>query len=145
MFNHILLPTDGSELSMRAVHAGIGLAKALGARISALHTTSPFYPFQMLADEITDRQRKYEETFKDDAERILHVVEKEARGAGIEYELLQRAHDNPWEGIVKVSTERGCDLIFMASHGRHGMSALLLGSETMKVLTHGKIPVLVFR
>ena len=130
---------------MRAVHAGIGLARALGARISALHTTSPFYPFRMLADEITDRQRKYEQNVRDDAERILRVVEKEAREAGVEFELLQQAHDNPWEGIVKVSSERGCDLIFMASHGRHGMSALLLGSETMKVLTHGKIPVLVFR
>lgn len=145
MFKHILLPTDGSELSMRAVHTGTGLAKAVGARVLALHTGPPFYPMQMFADEIPERQRKYEEYVREDAERIFRPIEKEALEAGVDCEVLQRAHDSPWEGILSVGSERGCDLIVMASHGRHGVSALLLGSETTKVLTHAQIPVLVSR
>ena len=145
MYQHILLPTDGSELSTQAVREGIRFAKSLGARVTALHTTSQFYPSQMLAPEIIVRAREYEGHVKEEVARVLGVVEDVAREAGVACTALHRASDNPWEEIIKVATEQGCDLIVMASHGRHGVSALLLGSETTKVLTHSKIPVLVCR
>jgi nucleotide-binding universal stress UspA family protein len=145
MYQHILLPTDGSELSTQAVRAGIRLAKSLGARVTALHTTPQFYPYQMLASEIIERASEYEVHVKQEVARVLRVVEEAAREAGVACNALHRASDSPWEEIIKIATEQGCDLIVMASHGRHGVSALLLGSETTKVLTHSKIPVLVCR
>ena len=145
MYQHILLPTDGSELSTQAVRAGIRLAKSLGARVTTLHTTSQFYPSQMLAREIIERAGEYEGHVKEEAARVLGAVEAAAREAGVACNALHRASDRPWEEIIKIATEQGCDLIVMASHGRHGVSALLLGSETTKVLTHSKIPVLVCR
>lgn len=145
MYQHILLPTDGSELSTRAIRAGIRLAKSLGARVTALHTTPQFYPSQMLSSEIIERAREYEEHEKEEAARVLGAAEEAAREAGVACSALHRASDSPWEEIIKVAAEQGCDLIVMASHGRHGVSALLLGSETTKVLTHSKIPVLVYR
>ena len=145
MYQHILLPTDGSELSTQAVRAGIRLAKSLGARVTALHTTPQFYPSKMLASEIIERAREYENQKKEEAARALGAVEEAAREAKVGCNALERASDNPWEEIIKVATEQGCDLICMASHGRHGISAVLLGSETTKVLTHSKIPVLVYR
>ena len=145
MYQHILLPTDGSELSTQAVRAGMRLAKSLGARVTALHTTPQFYPSQMLASEIIERAREYEKQTKEEAAGVLGAVKETAREAGVACNALQRASNSPWEEIIKVATEQGCDLICMASHGRHGVSALLLGSETTKVLTHSKIPVLVYR
>ena len=145
MYQHILLPTDGSELSTLAVRSGIRLAKSLGARVTALHTTPPFYPFKMLASEIAERKREYEDHAKEEVAQVLRAVEEAARQAGVACNALHRSSDSPWEEIIKVAAEQGCDLIFMASHGRHGLSALLLGSETTKVLTHSKTPVLVYR
>jgi nucleotide-binding universal stress UspA family protein len=145
MYQHILLPTDGSELSTKAVRAGIRLAKSLGARVTALHTTPQFYPYKMPAREIPERSNEYEQQTKEEAAGVLGAVEEAAREAGVACNALDRASDSPWEEIIKVATEQGCDLICMASHGRHGLNALLLGSETTKVLTHSKIPVLVCR
>ena len=145
MYQHILLPTDGSELSTQAVRAGMRLAKSLGARVTALHTTPQFYPYKMLASEIIERAREYENQTKEEAARVLGAVEETAHEAGVACNALQRASNSPWEEIIKVAAEEGCDLICMASHGRHGVSALLLGSETTKVLTHSKVPVLVYR
>ena len=145
MYQHILLPTDGSELSTQAVRAGIRLAKSLGARLTALHTTPQFYPSKMLASEIIERAREYEKQTKEEAAQALGAIEEAAREAGVACTALHRASDSPWEEIINVATERGCDLIVMASHGRRGLEALLIGSETQKVLTHSKIPVLVTR
>jgi len=145
MYKHILLPTDGSELSERAVREGIRFAKFIGARLTALHTTPQFYPTQLPAHTIVERAREHEERSKEHAKRALDAVEQAAREAGVACTALHRVSDSPWDEIIKVATERSCDLVFMASHGRRGVSALLLGSETNKVLTHSKIPVLVCR
>ena len=145
MYHHILLPTDGSELSTRAVRAGVRLAKSLGARVTALHATPQVDASEMLASDIMERAREYEERLKKEAARALGTVEEAAREVQVACNALHRASDSPWEEIIKVATEQGCDLIFMASHGRRGISALLLGSETTKVLTHSKVPVLVWR
>lgn len=147
MFKHILLPTDGSELSMRAIQAGVGLAKTLGAKIAALHA----YPsvFAIYYGELAwtdDRlQMELRDAAKKEGEKILEQVAAAAKAAHVPVELVLVEKDSPWEAIVETAERRGCDLIVMAAHGRRGLSAVLLGSETNKVLTHSKTPVLVYR
>jgi nucleotide-binding universal stress UspA family protein len=145
MYKHILLPTDGSELSARAVRDGIQLAKEIGARVTAVHVTPPFYPSEMTPSALTAHAHEHEAKSKESAKRALGAAEDVARAAGVPCATLHRVSDGPFEEIIKVATESGCDLIFMASHGRRGVTALLLGSETHKVLTHTRIPVLVTR
>jgi nucleotide-binding universal stress UspA family protein len=145
MYRHILLPTDGSELSARAIDAGIGLAKALGARVTALHVTAPYYPEGENAAAFAAQSRAHAERTEAAAREALEPAVRAARAAGVACAPLHRASDTPWDEIIRAATDEGCDLIFMASHGRRGVAALVLGSETHKVLTHSKIPVLVVR
>jgi nucleotide-binding universal stress UspA family protein len=145
MYKHILIPTDGSELSARAVRAGIEFAREIGARVTALTVTPPFYPSETTPSALAAHAREHDERSKAAAQKALKVAEDAAQAKGVPYTGLQRVSDTPAEEIIKVAGEAGCDLVFMASHGRRGMSALLLGSETNKVLTHSKIPVLVTR
>jgi nucleotide-binding universal stress UspA family protein len=136
------LPTDGSEFSARAVDAGVRLAKALGARVTALHVTRPLGPDEDTAGfaaQVREHARRSEAT----ARQALGYAERTARAADVPCVMLQKETDRPWEEIVKAAEGEGCDLILMASHGHRGMAALLLGSETHKVLTHSTIPVLV--
>ena len=153
MYKQILLPTDGSELSERAAQDGVRCAKSLGAQLTVLHITPLYYPPELPAHtasahagrEYAVRAREYEEQSKESATRALEPIGRMAREAGVVYGAVHRVADSPWQAIIDVAAERGCDLIFMASHGRRGVSALLIGSETSKVLTHTKIPVLVWR
>jgi nucleotide-binding universal stress UspA family protein len=145
MYKHILLPTDGSELSAKAVRDGVQLAKEIGARVTALTVTPPFYPSEMSPSAMAAHAQEHEARTKEAASRALAVAEAAAKAAGVPCALLHRVSDGPYEEIIKAAGDAGCDLIFMASHGRRGVSALLLGSETNKVLTHSKIPVLVTR
>ena len=145
MYKHILLPTDGSALSANAVRDGIQFAREIGARVTALTVTPPFYPSEMSPSAMTAHAQEHEAKSQETAQRALAVVEAAAKAAGVPCTLLHRVSDGPFEEIIKAAGEAGCDLIFMASHGRRGVSALLLGSETNKVLTHSKIPVLVTR
>ena len=153
MYKHVLVPTDGSDLSERAARDGVRFAKSLGAQLTALHTTPLFYPSELLAykaparagPEYAASAREHEEFWKEQAVRALEPIELMAREAGVVCSTVHRVSDSPWEVIISVATERGCDVIFMASHGRRGVNALLIGSETNKVLTHTKIPVTVWR
>ena len=146
MYSHILLPTDGSELSARVVQEGVRFAKSINAQVTALHVTGLFFASGMPSHaDVVAKIRDHEERAAESAKRALGAVEETARSAGVACTVLHRSSDNPWEEIIKVAKERGCDLIFMASHGRRGVGALLLGSETNKVLTHSTIPVLVCR
>ena len=145
MYRHILLPTDGSELSARAVGEGIRLARALGARVTALHVTPPLYPEGENLSGIAAQIREHAERSEVSARRALDYAEHAAREAGVACAVLRKERENPWEEIIWTATSEGCDLIFMASHGRRGVAALVLGSETHKVLTHSKTPVLVMR
>jgi nucleotide-binding universal stress UspA family protein len=148
MFKHILLPTDGSKLSDRAIQRGIELAEALGARVTTVHVIPEF---RIMADEsfvlpnTVDIKRRYEKESKARAEKLLDKIGERARAAGVKYEGVAVSGDVPYEQIIDAAKKRKCDLILMASHGRRGLSGLLLGSETSKVLTHSKIPVLVVR
>jgi nucleotide-binding universal stress UspA family protein len=145
MYKHILLPTDGSDLSGKAVKEGIRLAKAIGARVTAVHVTPPFYPSEMSPSSLAAHAQEHEAHGKESAERALGAAAEAARAAGVTCATVHRVSDGPFDEIIAVAAESGCDLIFMASHGRRGVKALLLGSETNKVLTHSKIPVLVTR
>ena len=147
MFKHILVPTDGSELSQQTVRRAISFAKEAGARITAFYA-KPEYPVTYygegaLIDSTTPEQ--FAELAETQAKEILGFVEKLCREAGVECSTVSLTNDIIYEGIIEAATTAGCDLIFMASHGRRGISGLLLGSETVKVLTHSKIPVLVVR
>ncbi len=145
MFKHILLPTDGSVLSEMAIKKGVEFAKEINAKVCGLTVTKPFHVFTTDVTELEDTRGTYIEDTKVFADKRLAVLEQAAKLAGVTYEVVHKIGDHPWEEIIKTATERGCDVIFMASHGRRGVAALVIGSETNKVLTHTKIPVLVYR
>ena len=145
MYQHILLPTDGSELSNKAIPPGIELARSIGARVTGIHVLPTFHTLSIDPLLVTDRADDYETDAGKIGRQYLAVIEAAALGAGVPYEGVHVFHDHPYEAILYEGTQRGCDLIVMASHGRRGMAALVLGSETHKVLTHGTIPTLVFR
>ena len=145
MFKHILLPTDGSNLSQAVIQKGVQLAKSIKAKITGISVVpeEKYYLYQTgISMQEKDERAKHQ---KLQANRNLAVLEKAAKEAGVPCETLCEIGDHPYETIIRVAEKRGCDLIFMASHGRRGLKGLLLGSETQKVLTHSKIPVLVHR
>lgn len=145
MFKHILLPTDGSELSERALLAGVSFAREVGAQVTGLTALPDFRTFTANADMLATTEDAYLASSDERGAKILAVVENAARSAGVAYSGMVTRAGQPHEAILAAARERGCDLIIMASHGRHGISALLLGSETHKVLVHSAIPVLVYR
>lgn len=148
MFNHILLPTDGSKLSDNAVKEGIAFAKEINAKVTVIHVVPEF---QMVADEgfvapmSAQFKQRFEEESRARAQKIIDKVEKMAKTAGVACSGVIVSSDFPYQMIIHNAQKQKCDLIMMASHGRRGLSGLLLGSETAKVLTHSKIPVLVVR
>ena len=147
MFKHILVPTDGSSFSEAAVRKAVSLAKDVGARITALYA-KPEFRMAYYADGIAMSGPvvdNFASLAEEEAQRILGFVETQCLESGVSCKRLSVSSDVPYEAIIKAASENGCDLIFMASHGRRGLSGLLLGSETNKVLSHTKIPVLVYR
>jgi nucleotide-binding universal stress UspA family protein len=147
MFKHILVPTDGSQLSSDTVKRAIAFAKETGAKITFFFA-KPDYPVAFygegaLIDPTTPD--KFAEMAEQQAKEILAGHEAAAKAEGVVSATISSVSDIPYEAIIAAAEESGADLIFMASHGRRGISGLLLGSETQKVLTHSKIPVLVYR
>jgi len=145
MYKHILIPTDGSPLSAKAIEQGMGLAKSLGAKVTGVTVSIPFHTFALDPLMVSDTREQYKRDCEDRAEELLGAIRLAAEAAGVQCEVMNVVTADPYEGIIDTATSKGCDLIFMASHGRKGVSALVLGSETQKVLTHSKIPVLVCR
>jgi len=145
MFKHILLPTDGSALSETAVEKGIDFAKSIHARITGLCVVPKEYPSYYDGEIPGTFKDQAEAECKENAKIHLTALTKVAQSAGVACDVVLETSDQPYEGIVNVAEQKGCDLIMMASHGRRGVRALLIGSETQKVLTHSKIPVLVYR
>jgi nucleotide-binding universal stress UspA family protein len=146
MFKHILIPTDGSDLSRKAVLYGVQLAKEAGAKVTALTTAEPYrVASSMDAVLVSIGEDEYEEESRRISEKALEQVKMAAEAAGVPCETIREVHDQPYRAIIDAAHALSCDLIVMASHGRRGISALLLGSETVKVLTHSTIPVLVYR
>jgi nucleotide-binding universal stress UspA family protein len=147
MFSHILIPTDGTEHSKRAAEAGVALAKAVGARVTGLYAEPAptpvvyknFLPVRYVSPD------EHAAAIERAADRYLGVIEAAAAAAGVQCKTIRLTSEYPAETILDVARRRKCDLIVMASHGHTGLAGLLLGSETQKVLTHAKIPVLIFR
>ena len=145
MYTNILIATDGSELAGKAVQHGIALAKWVGAKTTGLTVVPPFHILTTDPQMIEDTPAAYQARMQKHAEQTLATVARGAQAAGVVCETVQVEHEHPYRAIIDIAELKGCDLIVMASHGRHGVSALVLGSETVKVLTHCKIPVLVHR
>jgi nucleotide-binding universal stress UspA family protein len=145
MYNHILIPTDGSELSKMAIYEVVALAKALGARVTVVTVTTPLHVFTGESSMVTDTPEQYKEHMAVLAGQYLDIAKNIARAAGVTCDLVHLEHEQPYQAIIDTAQNRGCDAIHMASHGRRGISAILLGSETLKVLTHSAIPVIVCR
>lgn len=145
MYKHILIPTDGSLLSGDAVRQGIALARFVGAEITVITVSPFFHTFVLDPGMIIDTPQAYQRECDAFAVKTLGVAETEARAAGVPFRALHVMNDHPYAAIIEAAEKNHCDLIVMASHGRKGVYALVLGSETSKVLTHSKIPVLVCR
>lgn len=147
MFQHILIPTDGTEFSEKAIRAGVQLASQLGAKVTGFYAAEeyPVPPFGEYVPPDLLSPDEFRANEENRAQKILAVVESIAKNAGVACSTEFAVNYSPWQAIVKVAQARGCDLIFMASHGRRGLASMLLGSETNRVLTHTKSHVLVYR
>jgi nucleotide-binding universal stress UspA family protein len=146
MYKHILIATDGSERSNRAVADGVALGAALPAQVTVLTVMVPLHTGdpKPVAD-IPGSAEFVREYLHSQANEILAAAENIAAERGMTCETVCVNHDHPYRAIIETAEAKGCDLIVMASHGRSGIVALILGSETTKVLTHSRIPVLVHR
>ena len=145
MYKRILIPSDGSEASERAILAGVGFAREVGAEVVGLTVTPPFRVVTADSVMLEDTPEQFDAASSALARGILAVIEDAARDAGVPCRSEHAVEDDPYAAIIDTARRLGCDLIAMASHGRHGLKGLLLGSETQKVLVHGTIPVLVHR
>lgn len=145
MFKHILLPTDGSPLSHKAVLRGVALAKALDAKVTGVFAAPPATPvvYRHNIPVAITTPEEHAEMIKQTAEQYLDVIKKAAAEAGVPCELLHVTSDYPADAILATADKKKCDLIVMATHGHRGLRSMLLGSETQKVLAHSTIPVLV--
>jgi nucleotide-binding universal stress UspA family protein len=147
MFKNILVPTDGSKLSHKAVKEAIELAKKTDAKLTALHVYpkfagSPYGTFGP-AEDVLEEAHKNQERAEGDA--LFAGVRKLTDAAGVTLDAVLVESNDVWKQIITTAKKKKCDLICMASHGRRGISGVLLGSETHKVLTHSELPVLVLR
>ncbi|MGO8909039.1 MAG: universal stress protein [Bradyrhizobium sp.] len=145
MHRHILIPTDGSELSQNAIDYGMALAKSVNAKVTVLTVSVPFQTFLVETGMITETPEDYQKRTATLVGKYLNVAKEAASTAGVICETMHLEHDQPYQAIIETAAQKSCDLIVMASHGRRGISAVVLGSETAKVLTHSTIPVLVVR
>jgi nucleotide-binding universal stress UspA family protein len=145
MYKRILIPTDGSEASQRAILAGVSFAREVGAEVVGLTATPEFHVLSTDSEMLEDTREQFAASSAARAGRILADVENAARDAGVACRSEHVTDDDPWAAIIETARRLGCDLIVMASHGRRGLKGLLLGSETQKVLVHSAIPVLVHR
>ena len=147
MYKHLLVATDGSKLSNKAVAHAIALAKPLKARLTAFYA-APGMPLPIYAEGVVFQplsRKEFAAATAKDATRVLDPVIARAKAAGVACDGAHVAADAPWEAILAAAKRKRCDAIVMASHGRRGVAALLLGSETQKVLAHSRLPVIVVR
>lgn len=144
MFKKILLPTDGSDLSDKAIEGAMRMAAKLGAAVVGVTVTEP-YSYSSLSEYRPESFEDYEARMQKTALERLQRLESSGKAAGVKVETVVVKSFSPYEAIIETAANTGCDVIFMASHGRRGLNALLLGSETQKVLTHSKVPVMVYR
>jgi nucleotide-binding universal stress UspA family protein len=147
MYKNILIPTDGSPVSRKAIFAGVQLAKSLGAKVTGLFAAPAPTPvvYQRMLPVGYMTPEEHTKLIEKTAQKYLGVIEQAAREAGVRCELVHVTNDFPVDAIIAVAKKKKCDLVFMASHGRKGLAGVVLGSETHKVVTQSPIPVLVHR
>lgn len=158
MFTNILLPTDGLKICDDALTSGIELAKSLNAKVTGVHVTRKLTPQQILeayhpeilwgpheAEKAQEAMAHLEELHKASADKYLSTIKAKAESAGVECDVVYLSGESPLEGIMKMVKDKGCDLIYIASHSRAGIAGALLRTVTSKVLAHAKVPVLVHR
>lgn len=149
MYRNILVPTDGSPLSLKAAKAAAGIAQGLGARLTAVFVVEPFEPQwaasigAFMPDAVGTKG--FEKQMRERAEAALEKVAAVAAKKGVDCAKVTLKGRDPWKAILAAAKSRKCDLIVMSSHGRRGLESVLLGSQTQKVLAHSKLPVLVCR
>jgi nucleotide-binding universal stress UspA family protein len=144
MLQKILVPTDGSELSLHAMCGAVELAKRLGSKIVGLTVVEP-YAYASLSEYRPETIAEYEQRADQLGRERLGVLAAQASAGGVPFEGVVSRSFSPHESIIEMAEQTNCDAIFMASHGRRGLSAVLLGSETQKVLAHSRLPVMVYR
>jgi nucleotide-binding universal stress UspA family protein len=145
MYRHILLPTDGSPASARAAEAGIALAKAVGARATAMVAIDSFQTFGLAPDQFGLTEAQYTTRARAHAQHVLDAIAAQAQAAGVPCDTVMREADQTHQAIIDAATAAGCDLIVMGSHGRRGLDAMVLGSVAQKLLSRASLPVLVVR
>lgn len=145
MYKNILVATDGSELSNQAIEYAVALAKAVNSKLTVLTITMPISGIILQASVPPTKIENYEHEVAKLAEQYLDVAKNAAAAAEVPCHAIRVESTHPYQAIINVAKKQGCDLIVMASHGRRGVAAIVLGSETIKVLTHSTIPVLVVR
>ena len=145
MYKNILVPTDGTELSKIAFLHGLELAKAAGAHVTVVRVQGKPAHLVMFGIDLTELSEEVRRRIRQEVEDHLAWARSQAAAKGVPCDALAVEAEFPWKGIIETADARGCDLIAMASHGRAGVTAKLIGSETRKVLTHSKVPVLVYR
>lgn len=147
MYKHMLIATDGSSVGQKALDQGFDLAKALGARVTIVKVTEMWSALEVAAGHARSAEvvEKFETHQAAVAKDILNKAEAQAKAAGLACETVHVKDSAPADGILRIATDKGCDLIVMGSHGRRGLQKLLLGSQATDVLTHTKLPVLICR
>jgi nucleotide-binding universal stress UspA family protein len=145
MFKHMLVSTDGSAQSESAIRQAMALAKEYGARVTGLHVIQPFSVFAYDVQMIESADVNYMAQAQTRAERYLKAIDKAAKELNVTCATMAVTDERPYDAIIRTAKAQGCDLIVMSSHGRSGIKAMLLGSETQKVLAHSTLPVLVLR
>lgn len=147
MFKQILVATDGSKLSQKAIRIAVRLARSTGAGVTGAYVIEPYVPPQgEAAIYVAGLSRaRYTALTRRESRKALAALEIHAGTAGVACRGIALTANTPWEGIIRAAKRGKCDLIVMSSHGRRGLAGLILGSETTKVLTHTRIPVLVCR
>jgi nucleotide-binding universal stress UspA family protein len=145
MYKHILIPTDGSEMSARAIAHGIELAQRLNAKVTGLAVISPWEDVAFSIKTFDINHEQYERHAEAYAAASLLVLSSTAKTAEVSCSVVQIKQSQAWSAIIDTAKQMHCDLILMASHGRSGIGAMIIGSETQKVLTHSTKPVLVYR
>lgn len=143
MYRHILVATDGSRFSARAIRMAAGLAQVLGAKLTGLYVVAPYFP--AASGKAYASMSGFRRAVVKEAKHTLAAFSAEASSRGVAATPVSTVGGEPWQAVLRTARARKCDLIVMASHGRRGLAGLILGSETTKVLTHSKIPVLVCR
>ena len=147
MFKHILIPTDGSPISSKAVKAGIAFAKEHGARVTGYHALEPVPAHIYGEGYVADAKMiaEFERRNRAAAKKHISAIAREAQRAGVAFDTVVQSSSRPYEGIVEAAKKRKCDLILMSSHGHRGFDRLVLGSVADKVIQRSKVPVLVYR